>query len=134
MNQANHDIGTRQPGDDNQISTQKYCYVSKTGVMGIHKKPEPFIKGPIPLDWINRAAGLPGKALNVALAIRWLSDMNNNRPIKITKIAMQEFCFSKDAATDAIKRLEADGLVSVARRPGQKSLITLQSSKTAKPQ
>ena len=37
-----------------------------------YARTEPFIAGPLPLEWINHAASLPGKALHVGLAL-WLS-------------------------------------------------------------
>src|SRR4051812_11889091 len=45
-----------------------------------------FLRGPIPLAWLEKAAKLPGKApLAVALAIRFESGRRNNaRSVKLT--------------------------------------------------
>ena len=86
---------------------------------------EPFLKGPIMLSNIKSAAELPGKSLQVYLAICWLSDMAMGQAIKVTKRAMEWFGFSADAYRDALLRLEATGLIEVTRAPGQKALIKL---------
>jgi len=38
-----------------------------------HKLGEKFLKGPIPWDWISRAAKQPGKAVHVALVLWFLA-------------------------------------------------------------
>jgi hypothetical protein len=111
------------PVDDKDIPTVRHRYTPESSGLVERPKSEPFLKGPISLDWISRIAQMPGKALNVALAIRWLSDMSDDRPIKLTKIAMQKFNFSKDAANDAIKIMERENFIKVLRPPGQKALI-----------
>ncbi len=89
------------------------------------RKQELFLKGPIPLTWLSAAAVLPGKALNVALAIRWVSDMSKAAEIHVTKAALQRFGLSVDAYRDGLKRLEQAGLVGVVRRTGQRARVRL---------
>lgn len=83
----------------------------------------PFIKGPLPVAWLSQAAALPGKALNLALAILWLLGMNKGAPVKVSKKALAYFCISLDAYRDGLKRLEAAGLIAVTRSPGQSPLV-----------
>jgi|GEM_PF-1569356 len=109
--------------DDLNIPTRKLHFNKKTGEMTEWTKSEAFLKGPIPMSWINRVASLPGKVLNVALAIRWLSDMNANQPIKLTRNAMERFNFSSDAASAALKLMEKNGLIKIQRLRGQKPWI-----------
>lgn len=108
------------------ISTTRFQYseVGKGFTKGA-KSEDLFLKGPIPLSWIQRVTSLPGKTLHVALAIRWLSDMNPGARVKISKKAMKAFGFSADTCRDALKRLEAIGVIEVQSLPGQMSLITL---------
>jgi len=86
----------------------------------------PFIKGPIPVAWLNEAAALPGKALNLALAILWLLGMNKGAPVKVSKKALAYFCISVDAYRDGLKRLEGAGLITVVRQPGQRPVVGLK--------
>jgi hypothetical protein len=85
----------------------------------------PFVRGPIPVAWLSMAAALPGKALNLALAIQWLSGMSKGAPVKVSKKALVHFCISTDAYRDGLKRLEAAGLVTVNRVPGQSPFVRL---------
>ena len=84
-----------------------------------------FLKGPIPMDWLSRAARLPGKAINVALAICWLSGMAKNAPVKLTKKALALLNVSRDAATDGVTRLEDAGLIRVTRSPGRSHVVSV---------
>jgi hypothetical protein len=88
----------------------------------------PFIKGPIPMDWIAAAAGLPGKTLNAALALWWLSGINDHREFKVTRQALAFLQISDDAYRDALSRLEQARLVTVQRRPGQRALVRINRS------
>ncbi len=87
---------------------------------------KPFLKGPINLDWLSAAALLPGKALNVALAVRWLVDMNGGKPVKLTRKALKLLNVSDDACSDGLRRLEGAGLITVVRPPGQRPVVGLK--------
>lgn len=94
----------------------------------------PFIRGPIPIDWIAAASGLPGKTLNTALALWWLSGMKNHNEVKMSKQALAYFGVSEDAYRDALCRLEQARLIDVRRRPGQRALVKInQAAQAAKP-
>jgi hypothetical protein len=121
-----HNYRPGKVGDE--VQTVKYRFESRTGMMVMQHKIDLYLKGPIPISWISRVASYPGKALNVALAIRWLSDMNKNKPFKLTRRAMEQFCFSIDAAAAALSHMEKDGLILVHRRPGQRPSIQLLTS------
>ena len=84
-----------------------------------------FLKGPIPLDWISAAAKLPGKTINVGMALWWLHGMSKGKPFKITSKALAFFHVSNDAAYDALARLEQAGLAKLLRRPGRRPVVTV---------
>jgi hypothetical protein len=86
----------------------------------------PFLKGPIPMDWLSRAASLPGKTINLALAVRWLVDMNGGKPAKLTSKALALLNVSEDACSDGLRRLESAGLITVARQPGQRPTVGIR--------
>lgn len=86
----------------------------------------PFLKGPIPMEWLCEVAMLPGKALNVALAIHWLYGMNGSKPVKLTAKALKFLSVSEDACSDGLKRLENAGLITVIRQPGQRPIVDIR--------
>src|SRR5450759_2876614 len=91
-----------------------------------HHKQARFIKGPIPLDWIEVAAKLPGKTLHVALAICYLAGMNKLKPFRLTRRTIKVFGVSRHAAYRALGAMEEAGLVDVERHPGKNPVITVK--------
>jgi hypothetical protein len=84
-----------------------------------------FLRGPIPLPWLKRAALLPGKAYTLGTILWWFKGMNPTKPIKVTTKSLKDFSLSEDAYRDGLKRLEGAGLVSVTRKKGQRALIEI---------
>src|SRR5687767_13693876 len=74
-----------------------------------------FVRGPIPLEWLHKAAVLPGKGLHVAIALWWRYGMANGKPFKLTQRALEHLNVKRDAASAALVRLERAGLIRVYR-------------------
>jgi len=110
-----------------KVETIELRYNSEKGVLVAQQKSEPFLRGPIPIAWLKRAAQLPGKTINVGLAIHWIVGMSANTTIKLNRSALANFNISADAASDALRRLEADGLVKLHKQPGRRPLIEVLS-------
>ena len=66
--------------DDKSIPVKRVRLDSSSGQYIDAPMSVPFIRGPIPLAWLNVAARLPGKTLNVGLAIWWLAGMSKPPP------------------------------------------------------
>lgn len=92
----------------------------------LRKSPR-FIKGPLPLLWVQQAARLPGKALHVALELWHAIGFNNDgsRTVILSSRRLADFGVSRDAKYDALRRLERAGLVAVERSPGRLPRVTL---------
>ena len=86
---------------------------------------ELFLRGPIPLEWLGKAAALPGKTLNVALALWWRHGMAKSKPFKLTQQALKHMNVERDAASAGLIRLERAGLIRVTRSPGQRPIISM---------
>lgn len=91
-------------------------------------KPAGFIKGPLPLDWMQRAARLPGKTLQVALALWYLAGLQKSQTVKLASKPLEAMGVSRDAKYDALARLVGAGLVAVDQKPGQAPIVTLKTS------
>ena len=85
----------------------------------------PFLKGPIPLDWLQRAARLSGKALHVGNALWFRSGIERSRTVKLTNVLLQQFGVDRHAKARALRQLEAAGLVAVSRKPGRSPMVTI---------
>jgi hypothetical protein len=84
-----------------------------------------FIKGPLPLRWIQAAARLPGRTLQVALALWYLAGLKKTSTVRLTSKPLVEMGVSRDAKYDGLARLEEAGLIAVQRQLGQAPLVSL---------
>ena len=89
-----------------------------------------FIKGPLPMPWFERAAALPGKALQVALALWWVRGLTRSTTFSFKRSAGHVFAVSADAMYDALTRLEQAGLIRVARHRGRSPVVTILDPET----
>jgi hypothetical protein len=86
---------------------------------------ELFLRGPIPLDWLAIAAKLPGKTLNVAIALWWRHGMANSKLFKLTQMALTAMNVERGAESAGLARLEQAGLIHVERKQGQRPMISI---------
>jgi hypothetical protein len=84
-----------------------------------------FIKGPLPLPWLQRAAALPGKAFHVAIGLWYVSGLCRSDTFLFKRSVAADFGVSPDATYDALTNLEAAGLVNVARHRGRSPNVTI---------
>ena len=84
-----------------------------------------FIKGPIPLGWITKAAGMRGKTLHVAIVLWFLAGLKRSRKVALSQSALRLFGVGRQASYRALSRLESAGLVSAARHPGRNPIVTI---------
>jgi hypothetical protein len=90
----------------------------------VHRK-RPFLKGPIPWDWVSQAARLPGKTLHVALELWRESGCECSRTVHWSPSGMRRLGVSRGAGYVALARLEIAKLLTVKRRPGCAPLVTI---------
>jgi hypothetical protein len=84
-----------------------------------------FLKGPIPLNWLGKAAKLPGKSLAVALAIMFEVGRRRSNEIKLTTAILDRFNVGRKAKYRALKELEGAKLISVVRTPRRNPLVAV---------
>ena len=78
-----------------------------------------FIRGPIPLAWLEVVLRLPGRApLAVALALVYQSGLEGATTVRFTHKLMQRFRVAPRSASRTLERLQAEGLVRIHRPPG----------------
>jgi len=84
-----------------------------------------FLKGPIPLQPIARAARLPGQALAVYLAIHHRAALTRNATVTLPKGLLEQFGVSRDAKARALYALEQASLIAVERNSGKIARVRL---------
>jgi len=88
-------------------------------------KADAFIKGPLPLSWMTKAAQLPGKTLQVALALWYLSGLQKTQTVRLASKTLEKFGVSRDAKYQALERLALLGLIQVRKSQGKAPMVTL---------
>jgi hypothetical protein len=128
-------INTNRPEGDGAIAVTRlrYSATDKTLITApstsvSHASSRLFIKGPIPLEWLSAVARLPGKCLNVAMAIQWLLGMSGGKPVKLTSRALRSLNVSDDTTSDCLRRMEQAGLIDVTRQSGQRPVICVRDN------
>ncbi len=81
------------------------------------------------MDWLSRAAALPGKSLAVALALLHLVNRHKNSTVVLSRRDLYRFSISPDAGIDSLTRLAYAGLILANRRRGRPPKVTLLDSK-----
>ena len=78
-----------------------------------------FIRGPIPLAWLDGVLSLPGRVpLVVALALVYQSGLEGSGTVRFTTKLMKRFGVAPRSASRTLERLQAVGLVRIHRPPG----------------
>ncbi|MBM4049423.1 MAG: hypothetical protein FJ279_30375 [Planctomycetes bacterium] len=97
---------------------------------------DPYLRGPIPLSWIERAARLPGQALAVGMALWHLAGLRSaQQHLSLSTERLAAFGVSRYAKDRALRNLSTAGLVAVDRKKGRSprvSLITRSKSRRAR--
>jgi hypothetical protein len=77
------------------------------------------------MDWLSRAAALPGKSLAVALALLHLANTRKKSTVLLIRRDLARFSISPDAGFDGLTRLAQAGLIMAKRRRGRPPEVTL---------
>jgi hypothetical protein len=86
---------------------------------------ERFLRGPVPLQWLERAGRCPGKSLHVGIALWFRAGLTRRREIPLGRPDLTQFGVSRFAASRALLTMEQAGLITVIRLPGRKRLVTI---------
>ena len=113
------------PDLDRDVPVKRLQLDTTTGKLVESPKAALFLRGPIPLAWLGSAASLPGKTLNVGIALWGLHGMAKGKPFKLTQKALQTLNVERDAASAALARLEQARLIRMVRQPGQRPTVSV---------
>jgi hypothetical protein len=110
---------------DRHVPVKRLQLDVASGTLRVTPRKALFLRGPIPLDWLAIAANLPGKTLNLAIALWWRKGMAKGKPFKLTQLALKTLNVERDAESAGLLRLEQAGLIQVERRPGQRPIVSI---------
>jgi hypothetical protein len=81
--------------------------------------------GPIPWSWWLLASRLPGRSLQVASVCWLLAGWSRSADFELALDSWADFGLSRFSASRGLDELERAGLVTVGRRPGRPSAVTI---------
>lgn len=84
-----------------------------------------FVKGPIPLTWLERAAKCPGKAVIIGCLLWYKWGMEAPGPVTVSHHLLSRFGVGRKAAYRAYEELEQAGLIGVERGSGRLPRLTI---------
>lgn len=90
-----------------------------------HAKGEGFLKGPVPLAWLEAAARLPGRSLHAGLALWYAAGLMRSATVTLSNISGVRFGLDRNAKYRALEWLEGAGLVKVERKLGRAPVVTI---------
>jgi len=79
----------------------------------------------VDLDWLARAAKLPGKTLHVACAIWFVVSLHRTPTIRLAPYALRMFGASRDCCYDSLRRLADAELIVLSARRGRLPRLTV---------
>lgn len=88
------------------------------------QRPPPFLAA-TRYDWLRLAAAHRGKVTQLAVMLSCLAAEQGSSTVRPTRASLRRFAVSRDAAYDALRKLEAAGLVHVWRLPGRVPKVSL---------
>jgi hypothetical protein len=89
-------------------------------------KGERFLKGPVPLAWLEAAAQLPGKSLHAGVALWYAAGLARSASVPLSNISGVRFGLDRNAKYRALAWLEEAGLISVERKLGRAPIVTIR--------
>src|SRR5688572_11330446 len=99
--------------------------VTQTDERKVKPKDSRFLKGPIPWNWLSKAARQPGRALHVAVSIWFWSGILKTKTFKFSVSKMSELGLDRYAGYRGLNALESAGLISVDGSRGRSPIVTI---------
>lgn len=89
------------------------------------KEKKRYLKGPVPLDWLTRAAELPGSAVKVGLAIWYLAGRQRSKTVRLTNTILDNFGVDRQGKYRALKALAEARLIDYQGEHGKNPAVTI---------
>ena len=91
------------------------------------RRDKEFLRGPIPMPWLKRAASLRGRSpLAVAIALWWMVGITGSNKVKLTQGMLDRVGLNRKAGYRGSKALENAGLIEVGRLSGRRPIVTIK--------
>ena len=104
---------------------QERRIVSATTAKLTQQRSDRYLRGPVPLAWLQAAARLPGQALQVGLALWYLVGVTKSATVSLTTVKLAGFGVDRSAKRRALTALAGAGLIALDQAPGRNPVVTV---------
>jgi hypothetical protein len=104
---------------------QERRIVSATTAKLTQQRSDRYLRGPVPLAWLQAAARLPGQALQVGLALWFLVGVTKSATVSLTTVKLAGFGVDRSAKRRALTALAGAGLIALDQAPGRNPVVTV---------
>ena len=84
-----------------------------------------FLKGPVPLHWLQAAARLPGRSLHVGMVLWYVAGHSGSVSVHLSNTLCLRFGFDRNAKYRALRSLMDARLVAIKRKRGHSPQVTI---------
>ena len=84
-----------------------------------NRQTKPFLKGPVPMDWLYIAGSLPGQCLQVGVVIWHEAGLADSRTIQFRPSKAAKFGMHRDTTRRALKRMQSAKLIKIHHNQGR---------------
>lgn len=86
-----------------------------------------FLRGPIPINWLEQAAKLSASCFMVGVCLWWIRGLESGAPVKLTRTRLSRFNLkNRNTVSRALRKLETAGLISVERKCGRSPIVQIR--------
>jgi DNA-binding transcriptional ArsR family regulator len=90
------------------------------------RQPSKFLKGPVPMEWLQAASCVSGAALAVGNALWFLAGVTGRREaLPLSTAMLAPFGIGRDRKSRALRALEKAGLVRVVREGNHSPVVDI---------
>ncbi len=93
---------------------------------------ESFLRGPVPMAWLETAAKLSRSSLHVAIAIWAEAGLVGRRQVVLSRRFLEGLGVGPQATSRALASMESSGLIYVERSRGRLPRVTIQLQEKVK--
>ena len=104
---------------------QERRIMSATTTKLTQQRSDRYLRGPVPLAWLQAAARLPGRALQVGLALWFLVGVTKSATVSLTTVKLAGFGVDRSATRRALTALAGAGLIALDQAPGRNPVVTV---------
>jgi hypothetical protein len=104
---------------------QERRIVTATTAKLTQQRSDRYLRGPVPLAWLQAAARLPGQALQVGLALWFLVGVTKSATVSLTTVKLAGFGVDRSAKRRALTALAGAGLIALDQAPGRNPVVTV---------